>query len=329
MAGVTSDFAARLVFLMHQATANSQHVPGVVLQVVDRHGNSAYSGAAGLKGLGSTKPMTTDTVFWIASCTKLVSAVALMILVEQGKADLDSADLLEEMVPELKTVQILEDGRLRPKRNRITLRMLMTHVGIDWPLGMTSTSFMPSTDMRSRMAMFHRRADNLTAEPHFYRPAREEGQDYFQSAGAGLLSTVTDYSRVLAMLLGDGVSPHTQKRVLASETVDEMFRNQIPDYMGKYVTGGPHVTSRPDLCIRDDPTAEPTEALETYGWGLTMLLQTSPGAASFTKGSATGLCNCFWTVDREKGVAAVCFSQILPFGDPYVYPLWQAVEAVI
>lgn len=129
MAEAASDVAARLGSLLRISTANPQHVPGVVLQVVDRCGRTIYSGAAGLRGLDSTVPMTTHSVFWIASCTKLVSAVALMILVEQGLADLDSADLLEEVVPEMKTVQILEDGKLRPKRNRITLRMLMTHVG--------------------------------------------------------------------------------------------------------------------------------------------------------------------------------------------------------
>ena len=72
--------------------------------------------------------MTTDTVFWIASCTKLVSAIALMQLVEQEKADLDSADQLEHYVPEMKSVKILEKGVLREKKERITLRMLMTHV---------------------------------------------------------------------------------------------------------------------------------------------------------------------------------------------------------
>lgn len=72
--------------------------------------------------------MTEDTVFWIASCTKLVGAIALMQLVEQGKADLDSADQLEKYVPEMKSVQILEGGKFREKKNRITLRMLMTHV---------------------------------------------------------------------------------------------------------------------------------------------------------------------------------------------------------
>lgn len=134
------------------------------------------------------------------------------------------------------------------------------------------------------------------------------------------------------MLLNDGLSPHTHKRILARETVDQMFQNQIPNYSEKYVTGRPHLVSRPDLCDPDDPTVDPADASDTYGWGITMLLQASPGAADskkLSKGSATGLCNCFWSVDREKGVATVCFSQILPFGDPYVYLLWQSVEAVM
>lgn len=58
-----------------------------------------------------------------------------MQLFEQGTADLDSADQLEEVVPEMAEVKILEgidsNGKeiVRDKKNRITLRMLQTHTG--------------------------------------------------------------------------------------------------------------------------------------------------------------------------------------------------------
>ncbi|KAF2490325.1 beta-lactamase family protein [Lophium mytilinum] len=330
----SSSTASRLSSLVQNATSDPQHVPGLVVQVVDRLGHTKYSNASGIRGLGVEEPMTTDAVFWIASCTKLISAIALMQLVEQRKADLDSADLLEEVVPELKDIQILEHGKLRPKANRITLRMLMTHVGIDWPLGMASTSFVPSQETRSKMAIFHQRGKDLAARAHFYGPARAEMEDAFQSAGAGLLSTAADYTRVLSMILNNGVSPHTQQRVLLRETIDQMFQNQIPDYMAKHVEFANEV-SRPDLMV---PPASKTVPVEGYfGWGLNFQLQANPKATNaascekdgFPRGAAAGLSNCFWALDREKGVAAVCMTQILPFGDPYVLSLWEAVQEVI
>ena len=72
--------------------------------------------------------MTLDSIFWIASCTKMICGLACMQLVEQGKLALDDGDLIEKLCPELKVVQVLQDdGTLVPKKNQITLRMLLTH----------------------------------------------------------------------------------------------------------------------------------------------------------------------------------------------------------
>ena len=58
-----------------------------------------------------------------------------MQLHEQGRLDLDDADALERYAPELKSVRILksiENGRVKTvaKRNRITMRMLLSHTGM-------------------------------------------------------------------------------------------------------------------------------------------------------------------------------------------------------
>lgn len=58
-----------------------------------------------------------------------------MQLVEQGKLSLDDADLTEKICPELKDVKIIkkdESGKITlvEKKNRITLRMLLSHTGM-------------------------------------------------------------------------------------------------------------------------------------------------------------------------------------------------------
>lgn len=69
--------------------------------------------------------------YWLASCTKLVTAIACMQLVEQGRILLDDANQVEAVCPELRDVQVLhEDGSLVEKTRRITLRMLLTHTGM-------------------------------------------------------------------------------------------------------------------------------------------------------------------------------------------------------
>jgi CubicO group peptidase (beta-lactamase class C family) len=79
--------------------------------------------------------MTTDTIFWIASCTKLITAVAAMQLVEQHKVDLDNGQQTEDILHELKSIKVIEemaDGKLRlvDKKRQITLRMLLSHTGM-------------------------------------------------------------------------------------------------------------------------------------------------------------------------------------------------------
>ncbi|OAA70443.1 Beta-lactamase-type transpeptidase fold domain containing protein [Cordyceps fumosorosea ARSEF 2679] len=114
---------------------NDGGVPGITAVVFDKTGTELFLHSAGTRGLSASasspaaEPMTPEHVFWIASCTKMVTALCVMQLVERGRLALDDADQLEALCPELRDVQVLRDGDgvLEPKRSRITLRMLLTH----------------------------------------------------------------------------------------------------------------------------------------------------------------------------------------------------------
>jgi methyl acetate hydrolase len=69
----------RMDDVLEQAVAAGR-VPGIVATAADESG-VIYEGAFGTRELGSGVPMTTDTVFWIASMTKAVTSVAAMQLV--------------------------------------------------------------------------------------------------------------------------------------------------------------------------------------------------------------------------------------------------------
>ena len=109
-------------------------IPGVVAVAVDKNGEDIFSHASGFTSLGGDTPMTLDTVFWLASCTKLLTSIACMQLVESGKLSLDDSGELDTLAPELKDLKVLTrggDGRLTlvQQERAITLRMLMTHTG--------------------------------------------------------------------------------------------------------------------------------------------------------------------------------------------------------
>jgi methyl acetate hydrolase len=110
--------------------SDAKEIPGVVAMAADSK-EVLYQGAYGKRDLSKDDAMTMDSVFWIASMSKAITAAAGMQLVEQGKLSLDAP--IGEVLPDLAAPQVLEgfaaDGapKLRPAKNPITLRQLMTH----------------------------------------------------------------------------------------------------------------------------------------------------------------------------------------------------------
>lgn len=83
----------RIQALLDKATSDPIHgIPGAVFVAVDRTGAQIAANASGVRGLNEKTPMTLDTIFYIASCTKLITAIAALQLVEQGKLYLDDAE---------------------------------------------------------------------------------------------------------------------------------------------------------------------------------------------------------------------------------------------
>jgi len=112
-----------------QAAVDAGAVPNVVAMAADTSG-PIYEGAAGPRAVGASDPVTPDTMFRIASMTKMVATVAALQLVERGQLDLD--DPIETYLPEFGELQVLEgfDGdtpRLRAPASKATVRHLVTH----------------------------------------------------------------------------------------------------------------------------------------------------------------------------------------------------------
>jgi methyl acetate hydrolase len=110
--------------------SDAKEIPGVVAMAATAQ-EVIYQGAFGKRDLSKDDAMTSDSVFWIASMTKAITATAAMQLVEQGKLSLEAP--IGKVLPDLASPQVLEgfdsqgEPRLRPAKNPITLRHLMTH----------------------------------------------------------------------------------------------------------------------------------------------------------------------------------------------------------
>lgn len=98
--------------------------------LVHRKGELAHVSVHGFQDLATSAPMRRDTIFALASMTKPITAVAAMILVEDGRLRLD--DPVDRWLPELANRMVLVDPtgpltQVRPSPRPITLRDLLTY----------------------------------------------------------------------------------------------------------------------------------------------------------------------------------------------------------
>lgn len=99
--------------------------PGAVV-AVGRHGRLALLAAVGHYSDGDDRPVEPETVYDLASLTKVIGlTTACMILVQEGKLDLDAP--VQRYVPEFRG----------PDKDKVTIRLLLTHsagLAADLPL---------------------------------------------------------------------------------------------------------------------------------------------------------------------------------------------------
>ena len=274
---------------------DDREIAGAVAVVGDANGVLALE-TFGLADVEEARPMRPDTVFRIASMTKPITGMAVMILVEEGKLGLD--DPVAKHLPGFAGQMMLGwhqgDSYVakRPAR-AITIRDLMTHTsglpdgplpdspereakpaatlaeladrhgrrrlsfepGSRWsysnagintlgrlvevasgtsyegflkarifrPLGMVDTTFYPTLEQMSRLAMTYGKDGDGLHPVASAKLAPKAGERPPSPAG-GLYSTGPDYSRACRMMLGRGV--FEGRRILAESSVAEMTRLQ-------------------------------------------------------------------------------------------------------
>ncbi|MEO8255727.1 MAG: serine hydrolase domain-containing protein [Acidobacteriota bacterium] len=106
-------------------------VPGVVVAVVGQDG-TLYNEAFGLSSTLTRKAMSKDTIFNMASMTKPITSVAIMMLVDEGKLKID--DEVARYLPKYRDPVVISryneadaSYETRPAKRPITIRHLLTH----------------------------------------------------------------------------------------------------------------------------------------------------------------------------------------------------------
>lgn len=129
---------AQAIDRMFQAAVDKAEIPGVVAAVTNKD-RILYLKAFGRQDVAKGVPMSRDTVFRIASMTKPVTSVGIMMLYEEGKLRLD--DPAGNHLPAYKGREVMaafneKDATYttRPALGEMTIRHLLTHTsGLSYP----------------------------------------------------------------------------------------------------------------------------------------------------------------------------------------------------
>jgi CubicO group peptidase (beta-lactamase class C family) len=175
--GFSSERLERLHALMQEAV-DKKYQAGMVT-ILARHGKVVDYRAYGERDMASHAPMTKDTIFRDYSMTKPVTAVAMMILYEEGKWL--PSDPISKFVPEFKDLKVMKglngDGKmiLADPDHAPTMRELMTHTaGFTYGFfGDTPVDVMYREQKVLQSANLHEMVEKLSKIPLVYQPGTQ------------------------------------------------------------------------------------------------------------------------------------------------------------
>lgn len=135
--GMSSQRLQRLNTVLENYVENKQ-LPGAVV-MISRKGKIAHTAAVGYRDYETKDPIRENTIFRIASQTKAIVSVGIIMLMEEGKLLLNEP--VGNYIPEFNTTTVaVKDGdsyKVVPANRKITIRDLLTHtagIGYGWGL---------------------------------------------------------------------------------------------------------------------------------------------------------------------------------------------------
>jgi CubicO group peptidase (beta-lactamase class C family) len=181
-AGLSSAPLAEVTTLLEGFVADGR-IAGAVVGIA-RGGKIAYLEPVGVQDVSSGSPMTERSLFRIYSMTKAVTAVAVMILHEEGRFQL--SDPVSMYLPEFEHVTVLgPDGSTRHPTRPPTIEHLLLHTA---GLSHRSSSEYQAARVRARDISLEQFIDNIVGVPLRSEP----GEQYRYSASPTVLGRLVE-----------------------------------------------------------------------------------------------------------------------------------------
>ncbi|BGP13704.1 hypothetical protein JCM10213v2_001639 [Rhodosporidiobolus nylandii] len=188
------------------------------------------------------------------------------------------------------------------------------------PLGISDMSFKANPEQISMATTGNPDPSALLTSPLTFAPnAPSSGGDDF--GGAGLKSSPASYLKILRALLCGGELDG--QRILKSETVNLMLR---PSLTPAQRAGMDEFGALTDPFSRKAGKLHPATS---FGYGGAIAGEGFPSGRGARALTWSGMANTFWVMDPDNDLAFVVWTNVLPFGYPPIYELWEKVETAL
>lgn len=183
---------------------------------------------------------------------------------------------------------------------------------ITGPLKMNSTWFNVPDNLKENIVSWGVR-DSIGFQEYTRIPA-EPVTEFI--AGEGLFGSPKDYLTFLECIMNYG--KYDGGQILKSETVELLFKNALPN----------DLTLNFDIPEEGLPESEGLFPDESDNFSLAWAIENSNDETVRTKGTLywAGVLNSYYSLDKDKGVIIVYFTQFLPFNDKVSYDFYRLFE---
>lgn len=251
--GMSSTRLERLSEL-NQKYVDEGKLAGVVTMVA-RHGKIIHLDAAGTYGVDNTKPISQDTLFRIYSMTKPITAVALMMLYEEGAFQLN--DPVAKFLPQFANMKVWTMVGTVDAKKPITMHQLLTHTaGLSYGFDPKNPVDKLYREMRkSPAADLDAFIENLVELPLLFEP----GERWHYSVASDVLGAVAEkisgmsFAEFLQQRVFDPLDMHDTFFNLPAEQADRFATNHRWDPKDKQLipllAGYPLYSSHTDVSL--------------------------------------------------------------------------------
>ncbi len=244
---MSAEKLAKVGEIMNGFVKDKRIAGGIVL--VARHGKVVFEETYGHRQLGDEQPLAADTIFRIYSMSKAITSAAALMLVEEGKLDLDAP--VAKYLPEFADLKVTDgesvsDGKTeRPAKSPMTVKDLFRHTsGLTYgnPAGNTTEKVFEATQVLDRHSDLELMATKLGQIPLAFDP----GTKWNYGASIDVLGCLVQ------KVSGQPLEEFLQQRIFEPLSMTDTAFYVPAEKQGRFAANYYH-DDKGRFIIRDDP----------------------------------------------------------------------------